>query len=415
MSVSIVLHRWTKHLVVCGIVIAAFAGLRVLADEPPGGPALPLDRGLMQRQSNFTLKDVTNGRSLMLYGFQGRKAIVLVFLANDCPVVNLYVPRLIELNREFSKKGVVILGINSNAHETEAEVAQFVKERGIDFAVLKDPGNLVADAMLAERTGEVVVLDGVARIRYRGAIDDQHLQGKSKDAPDHNYVRDALSALISGGKIAVPATKVAGCLIDRIPPKAVDPSKIPKLRGAAPEVTALLSQQDREHPIEVGKVSYSGSVAAILQNKCQACHRPGQVAPFSLLTYDDARKHSAMIREVVAERRMPPWHADPRYGHFGNDRSLSARDRATLLAWVEQGRPWVRSRIFPRRAASLKAGVSASPTRSSRSPRRITSLPRGSSPTSISAFQRILRKTAGCRQPKRCLATGRSCTTSSST
>ena len=46
-----------------------------------------------------------------------------------------------------------------------------------------------------------------------------------------------------------------------------------------------------------------------------------------------------MIREVVAERRMPPWHADPRYGHFGNDRSLSARDRATLLAWVEQGTP----------------------------------------------------------------------------
>ena len=230
MSVSIVLHRWTKHLVVCGIVIAAFAGLRVLADEPPGGPALPLDRGLMQRQSNFTLKDVTNGRSLMLYGFQGRKAIVLVFLANDCPVVNLYVPRLIELNREFSKKGVVILGINSNAHETEAEVAQFVKERGIDFAVLKDPGKSGRrrDAGRANRGSRCARRrrqDPLPRRDRRPALAGQE-QGCTRP---QLRSRCALTALISGGKIAVPATKVAGCLIDRIPPKAVDPSKIPKL------------------------------------------------------------------------------------------------------------------------------------------------------------------------------------------
>ena len=95
----------------------------------------------------------------------------------------------------------------------------------------------------------------------------------------------------------------------------------------------------RDHPAEVGKVSYASHVAAIMQNKCQTCHRPGQTAPFSLLSYDDARKHSAMIREVVAERRMPPWHADPRYGHFVNDRSLIAKERATLLAWVDQGTP----------------------------------------------------------------------------
>src|SRR5205807_3370586 len=66
-------------------------------------------------------------------------------------------------------------------------------------------------------------------------------------------------------------------------------------------------------------------------------HRAGQVGRFPLLTYDDARRHAAMIAEVVADRRMPPWHADPRYGHFRNDRHLSSRERATLLAWVEQG------------------------------------------------------------------------------
>ena len=64
---------------------------------------------------------------------------------------------------------------------------------------------------------------------------------------------------------------------------------------------------------------------SILQDRCQSCHRPGQVGPFSLLTYDDARRRAAMIREVVDDRRMPPWHADPRYGHFRNDRTLSDR------------------------------------------------------------------------------------------
>ncbi len=92
-------------------------------------------------------------------------------------------------------------------------------------------------------------------------------------------------------------------------------------------------------PIEVGPVAYAAEVAPIVQRKCQACHRPGQEAPFSLLTYDDARSRAAGIEEVIRERRMPPWHADPRFGHFANDRSLSPRERATLLAWIEQGTP----------------------------------------------------------------------------
>src|SRR5262249_11232489 len=70
---------------------------------------------------------------------------------------------------------------------------------------------------------------------------------------------------------------------------------------------------------------------------CQECHRPGQLGPMPLLTYDDAVAWSAMIREVVSDGRMPPWHADPRYGKFVNDRSLSKEDRAALLAWLDGG------------------------------------------------------------------------------
>jgi peroxiredoxin len=322
-----------------GLVTVLPTGSRAFEGPKEADSNLPIDRGLMQRFSNFTLKDVTSGRTTTLYGYQGRKGIVLVFLGNDCPVGNLYVPRLIELNREFRTQGVVMLGINSNAHDAEKDVARFVRESGIDFGVLKDPGNTVADSALVERTCEVILLDGAARIRYRGAIDDQYGKGTNKGAPSHAYLRDAVTALLADKTIKVPATQVVGCLLDRAAVKPVATAKGPRVRPAPQEVVTALEERERDHPAEVGKVSYATNVAAIMENKCQTCHRPGQTAPFSLLSYDDARKHAAMIREVVAERRMPPWHADPRYGHFSNDRSLNAKDRATLLAWVDQGTP----------------------------------------------------------------------------
>ncbi len=330
----------TMMSLVLGCTFAGPLSSNAGAEGPDKAIELPVARGLMQRLSNFTLKDARTGRTHTLYGYQGRKAIVLVFLGTDCPVGNLYIPRLNELEREFRAKGVVFLGINSNAHDTAEEVAKHAAERGIEFPVLKDPENLVADSALIERTCETIVLDGFARIRYRGAIDDQYVQGKGKDAPDHRYLYDAISTVLANGQVAVPATKVAGCLIDRAEVKVATTSKAPRIRSAAPEVVRALDAEEKERPpVKVGKVTYATEVAAILQNKCQTCHRPGQVGPFSLVSYDDANKHSAMIREVLEERRMPPWHADPRYGHFVNDRSLTALERATLMAWVDQGSP----------------------------------------------------------------------------
>ncbi|MHB1557636.1 MAG: redoxin domain-containing protein [Isosphaeraceae bacterium] len=110
-----------------------------LADSKSG---MPVDRGLMQRIADFKLKDVSTDRSLSLYSFAGKRAIVLVFLGTDCPVGNLYVPRLIELNHAYKEKGVIFLGINSNAHEGSDQVARFVKETGIDFPVLRRPAGI---------------------------------------------------------------------------------------------------------------------------------------------------------------------------------------------------------------------------------------------------------------------------------
>src|SRR5262249_4502242 len=84
-------------------------------------------------------------------------------------------------------------------------------------------------------------------------------------------------------------------------------------------------------------ITYTKHIAPILQARCQACHRPDQSAPFSLLTYENAVKHSRMIKEVTQERRMPPWHADARFGKFSNDRRLTRDEIDTLTAWVDGG------------------------------------------------------------------------------
>jgi len=84
-------------------------------------------------------------------------------------------------------------------------------------------------------------------------------------------------------------------------------------------------------------VTFSKDVAPIFFKKCAACHRPGETAPMSLLTYKDARPWARAIKEKVLNRTMPPWHADPAYGKFANDRSLSGKEIDTIVAWVDGG------------------------------------------------------------------------------
>ncbi len=84
-------------------------------------------------------------------------------------------------------------------------------------------------------------------------------------------------------------------------------------------------------------VTFSKDVLPILQKNCQSCHRPGQIAPMSLLTYHDARPWAKSIKAAVTARQMPPWFADPKYGHIENDRSLKQSDIDTVARWVDSG------------------------------------------------------------------------------
>jgi hypothetical protein len=84
-------------------------------------------------------------------------------------------------------------------------------------------------------------------------------------------------------------------------------------------------------------VTFNKDVLPILEKNCQSCHRPGEVAPMSLLSYQEARPWAKAIKNAVVTRKMPPWFADPNYRHFANDRTLSAADINTLVAWADNG------------------------------------------------------------------------------
>ncbi len=258
---------------------------------------------------DFNLKDIRR-RPRALADFKDKKAFVVVFAGAECPLANLYVPTLVAMHKEYADQGVQFLMINANAQDTFVAVSAHAQEREVPFPVLKDFDHKVADAFGAKRTPEAFLLDAGRVIRYRGRIDDQYGLDYRKEKPTRRDLQEALDEVLAGKEVTTATTEAPGCLIARAKQPRVD-----------------------------GQVTYAKHVAPILQNRCQECHRPGEIGPMALLTYEAAKSWADTIQEVVQEQRMPPWHADPRHGKFANDRRLSAEERDTLLAWVEQKCP----------------------------------------------------------------------------
>ena len=176
--------------------------------------------------------------------------------------------------------------------------------------LLRDDSQLVTRHFGVTRTCETIAIDRkTMTIFYRGAIDDQMTPGAQKPQPTENYLHAALTEFLAGNRVSKPYTTAMGCLI------TFDP------------------------PAKKRDISYSREIAPILAKKCVGCHSPGNIGPFALDGYEAAKHWSAMMEEVVLDRRMPPWDADPRFGKFSNDRSLTPTEARDLLQWIEQDSP----------------------------------------------------------------------------
>lgn len=256
----------------------------------------------------FTLKDF-RGKSVDSNEFASSKAVAVVFMGVECPLVKLYSSRLMELQETF-EDDLKVIGINSNRHDSVTEMANFAKLTGVDFPLLKDPANRVADLFGAQRTPDVYLFNAAGELCYRGAIDDQYTYGRQKNQPEKMFLLDAVKAVVSHQKPKIATTDSVGCIIGRI----------------------------REQNAE-SEVTYANQISRLLNERCVNCHRPGEIAPFSLTDYEEVVGWAEMIQEVVDDRRMPPWHANPAHGKFKNDNSLTQQQHELIDTWVKNGAP----------------------------------------------------------------------------
>jgi hypothetical protein len=301
---------------------------------------------------NFSLLDY-QGKCHELRRIDAR-FVVLFFTGSDCPIARQLGPKLQQISDEFSAKSVAVLLINATPQNDPSDKmldAMFamsglapksvlgdrtpvsalrglvplsmigdldtIRRETLQYVwgppplppVLKDEHQLVSRYFGITRTCEAVVIDTKSStIAYRGAVDDQFSEGAGKPAASQFFLRDALNDLVAGRPVANPMTRAHGCVIS--------------YRGPRSE-----------------NISYARDVAPILQNKCIACHSVGNIGPFAMTSYEKVTGWADMIHEVLLDRRMPPWHADPHYGKFVNDRTLTTAESQTLTQWITAGCP----------------------------------------------------------------------------
>ena len=256
---------------------------------------------------SFTdVKGVTHSRKTL----SSKKATVFLFVSAQCPISNVYTPRFLELDRVYSKRNVQVFAVYSDVQESLKEILRHSSDRGYTFPSVKDSQNRIADILGAKATPEAIVTDSSGSVRYRGRFDDNPV---ATHITSHDLIK-ALDAVLTGTPVANPETVAVGCSIRR-------------------EKAPLVAVE--------GIPTYAKEIAPILRSKCESCHHPGEVAPFSLTTFQQASAWATDIKKYTQNRQMPPWKPTPGYGEFLDEEHINLTDaeRSLIAKWVDGGAP----------------------------------------------------------------------------
>lgn len=283
------------------------------ADDNRAHPVDPAPLGVGKEIAKIASKDL-DGKPVVIGG--GANTVV-VLTSTTCPLTKKYGPTVAALEATYAKKGVRFVFVNPTTSESATDQKADRARLRLRGAYVNDPE--IARSLGARTTTEAFVLDANSRLVYRGAVDDQYGIGYALDKPRQKYLANAIDNLLAGDDPQPAATWAPGCML--------------------------------ELPVSKAKAAtYFNRIASIMQDNCGECHRPGGVAPFSLLTYKDVKDRAPMIKYVVDKGIMPPWFAahDTQQGPWKNDRSISAQDKADLYAWIEGGTPQGDSKDAPK-------------------------------------------------------------------
>lgn len=275
------------------------------------GPEIlkPGDVGIGRMIPGVSFADLA-GKQHRLSDLKRAKGLVVAMTSATCPLSKRYLPSLAKLEPELASQGLALLLVNPFASETAEQIQAQLAGHAFVAPYVHDRDKALTTALQAHTTTEVFLLDSTRTLVYRGALDDQYGVDYNLDAPRHRYLQDAIAALLKSETPLIAATAAPGCELD--PGELAKPASSP--------------------------VTYHRDVARILQQNCVSCHRDGGIAPFALDDIEEVEDRARVIRRVVTEGTMPPWfaaRADDKPSPWANDRSLSARDKADLLAWIE--------------------------------------------------------------------------------
>jgi hypothetical protein len=257
--------------------------------------------------ANFRLIDHQGKSRELFYYFTSTntKAFVLIFTGNGCASVQQYIPALNAQRNYFASRGVLYWMIDSNLQDNRSNIVVEATNRNISLPILHDSAQVVARAYGASKTPEVVCVSKEDwTVFYRGSIDDR--TGATATASTQSYLSNAVVSFLASQPVSPIQTAVKGC----------DISLAPRYES-----------------------TYSQNIAPILQNKCFYCHSPGNIGPFAMTNYAVIQGAAGAIKDEVLAGHMPPWFADPHYGRFSNDRSLTTEETARLIQWIDDGSP----------------------------------------------------------------------------
>jgi len=281
-----------------GLVLAITASCAQQAGLTETAVAAPV-AATPSKVDNFRLV-TAEGRAIDLYRMKDAPAIVMIMQGVDAPDFAKAAPEVAKIKAAFAGKGVEFMLVNSNPNVTREAAAANAKALGLDMPVVMDDAQLVGAQIGATHAGQVFVVNPKTwAIAYQGPV---------------SKASDALSAVVAGQPVQLASAPIKGTVIN--------------FPDRTPEAKAAFRQ-----------ISYTKTIAPLVEEKCIACHQQGGIAPFAFDSYEKVKGFAPMMREAIRTDRMPPWDADAHVGKFSDDKSLSMEQAKTLVHWIEAGAP----------------------------------------------------------------------------
>ena len=267
---------------------------------------------------DFALLD-QYGAFHQLTRYRHKQAIVLMSHSNQCASTFAQVPRYKNLRERWQAQDVAFLMIDSSPQASRQDVRDEAELFDIDFPILIDNHQLVAESLGLTIVPQVLIIDPHRmRIVFNGPLDPRQRSREPKPQP----LAETLARIVAGEAADLETVT------------------LPLVQGedGSNRTTCELDFPQRDYHA-LNAPDYARDVAPILRDNCVHCHSEGGIGPFAMDSYAMVRGWSAMMREVLMTKRMPPAQVDPEIGHFTNARYVGDEELQTLVHWIDAGTP----------------------------------------------------------------------------